>query len=187
MNILALVKTASNIMTACFIAGCVLNAIAALISPIVIASRWLSLLVAIFTFIAALLTTAAAIIATVMWTIFRNTFLSQPGLNISAYLGRQMFVFMWLGAAFSILGWLAHAGMCCCGASERDVRTGRRPGSRYGYPGGIVPVREKDKDGKKRWHAVIVDKVPAMKQKLMKQKLPVFRRSKRGEADEVSS
>lgn len=183
VNILALVKIASNVATAFFIAGCVLNTVAALASPIVLLSRWWSLPMAIFTFIAALLTTAAAIIATVMWTIFRRTFLSQPTLNISAYLGAQMFVFMWLGAAFSILGWLAHTGMGCCCASDRDIKTGRRPGNRHAYPEGMVPVKEKEGGkGKKKWHAVLVDNVPAMKRKL-----PVFRRRKGDGEDTVSS
>ncbi len=58
---------------------------------------------------------------------------SQPGLNIGAGLGTQMFVFMWIATACAVSGWLVQLGLGCCCASRRDVGTGRRRGRRSAY------------------------------------------------------
>lgn len=130
------------------------------LSFLTIYSRWVSGVYAVWTFISALLTAVATIIATVMFIIFRNVITSQAGLNIGAKIGNQMFAFMWIGAACSIIAWLIHVGMCCCGASRRDVKSGRRMGSKKAYSSGMVPHDEKNGGAKKR-------------------KLPVFTRGKR--------
>ena len=80
-----------------------------------------------------------------MFIIFRETITSQRGLNIGAEVGTQMFAFMWIGAVGCILGAVVHLGLGCCGASRRDVRMGRRKGSRAGYltGGGEGVVDEK--------------------------------------------
>ncbi|KAH6722286.1 SUR7/PalI family-domain-containing protein [Leptodontidium sp. 2 PMI_412] len=136
-DILNLIKIASRVMFGFYLTGICMNFLSIFIAPIALKSRWWSFPLTIWTFIAALLTTAATIIATVMAVIFRNTLTSQPDLNISASIGRQMFGFMWTGSAFSILGFLIHLCMSCCCASRRDVRTGRRKGrlSAYGDAG----------------------------------------------------
>ena len=53
-----------------------------------------------------------------------------------------MFAFMWTAAAGAIVGWLVQLGMCCCCASRRDVRRGKKVGRRRAYGQGEVPVRE---------------------------------------------
>ena len=50
-----------------------------------------------------------------------------------AALGTQMFVFMWIATSFAILAWIINWGMCCCCASRRDVKTGRRRGNSAAY------------------------------------------------------
>lgn len=132
-DILDLIKLASHFMFGFFLTGVCMNFVNIFITPIVLKSRWWSFPIAIWTFISALLTTAAAVIATVMFVIFRNVITSQAGLNIGASLGTQMFAFMWIGAAFSIFGFLIHLGLSCCCASKRDVRTGRRRGNKKAY------------------------------------------------------
>ncbi|KAK0107189.1 hypothetical protein ONS95_003894 [Cadophora gregata] len=136
-DILSLIRIASHVMFGFYLTGICMNFLSIFIAPITLKSRWWSFPFAIWTFIAALLTTAATIIATVMAVIFRNVATSQPSLNISASIGEQMFGFMWTGSAFSIFGFLIHLGMSCCCASRRDVRTGRRKGrmSAYGDAG----------------------------------------------------
>jgi len=136
-DILKLIRIASHVMFGFYLTGICMNFLSIFIAPITLKSRWWSFPFAIWTFIAALLTTAATIIATVMAVIFRNVATSQPDLNISASIGEQMFGFMWTGSAFSIFGFLIHLGMSCCCASRRDVRTGRRKGrmSAYGDAG----------------------------------------------------
>ena len=58
-------------------------------------------------------------------------------LNISAEIGNYLFGFMWTASAFAIFAWLVQTGLCCCCASRRDVRTGRKRGSEKAY-GGVV-------------------------------------------------
>lgn len=149
-NILNLIKIASHLMFGFFITGLCMNFVNIFLSPIVLYSRWWSLPFAIWTFISALLTTAATVIATVMFVIFRNVITSQPGLNINAGLGTQVFVFMWIATACTVFGWLVQLGLGCCCASRRDVRTGRRRGRRSAY--GDVGSDEKERPiGGGRW------------------------------------
>jgi len=126
-----------------------MNFVNIFLAPIVIYSRWISFPFAIWTFISALLTTAATIIATVMFIIFRNVLTSQAGLNIGANLGNDMFAFMWIGTAFSIFGFVIHLCLSCCGASRRDVRTGRRKGNKNAYSvNGVSNMNEKSRKRK---------------------------------------
>ncbi|KAI9729886.1 MAG: hypothetical protein M1818_008326 [Claussenomyces sp. TS43310] len=140
-TILDLIRLASQIMFGFFISGIVMNFISIFIAGIALSSRWWSLPLAIFTFIAALLTTAATIIATVMFIIFKNVITSQPGLNIQATIGTQMFAFMWTATACSLIAFIIHLSLSCCCASRRDVRTGRRTGSKKAY-GEHTPEQE---------------------------------------------
>ncbi|TVY41484.1 SUR7 family protein pun1 [Lachnellula cervina] len=135
-NILDLIKIASRVMFGCFLTGVCMNFLSIFVAPVTLYSRWWELPFAIWTFIAALLTAAGAIIGTVMFVIFRNVITSQAGLNIGAEIGTQMFAFMWVGAAFSIFGWVIHLCLICCCASRRDVKTGRRKGDKGAFLNG---------------------------------------------------
>ncbi|KUJ12054.1 uncharacterized protein LY89DRAFT_673843 [Mollisia scopiformis] len=150
-NILKLIKIASHVMFGFFLTGICMNFVSIFLAPITLYSRWWSLPFAIWTFIAALLTTAASVIGTVMSVIFRNVATSQSGLNIGAEIGTDMFAFMWVASAFSIFGWLIHLCLMCCCTSRRDVRTGRRKGRRSAY--GDVGSDEKKRAtaGGRRW------------------------------------
>jgi len=75
-NILNLIKIASHIMFGFFLAGICMNAVNIFLAPITLYSRWWSFPFAIWTFISALLTAVATIIATVMFIIFRNVITS---------------------------------------------------------------------------------------------------------------
>lgn len=118
-----------------FLTGVCLNFINMFVVPASVFSRWGNVPIAISTFLGALLTTAGAIIATVMFVIFRNVITSATELNIKSNIGTEMFVFMWFGAAGSLLAWLIQMGMFCCCASRRDVRTGRKRGNKKAYEG----------------------------------------------------
>jgi len=127
-----------------------MNFVSIFLVAVVLYSRWWSLPIAIWTFIAALLTTTAAIIGTVMSVIFKNVLTSQPGLNIGASIGTDMFAFMWVGAGFSFLGFAIHLGMSCCCASRRDVISGRRKGRLSAY-GDVKSDEKKRSIGGGRW------------------------------------
>jgi hypothetical protein len=117
-NILDLIKIASQIMFGFFLTSACLSFVLLFLMPISVLSRWWTLPIAILTFINALLCTAASVIATVMFVIFRNVISSVSELNISASIGNA---------------WLVQTGLCCCCASRRDVKTGRKKGSEKAY------------------------------------------------------
>ncbi|KAL9001164.1 MAG: hypothetical protein Q9169_000348 [Polycauliona sp. 2 TL-2023] len=131
---LALVRTASHWMFAFFLTGTCLALPTALLAPCSIFTRWASLPLTILTFLTAFTTTVASVIATAMFLIFRSAIQgAAESVNIQAQIGVKMFVFMWFASGAAILGWLIHFAQCCCCASERDVRTGRRKGRRKAY------------------------------------------------------
>ncbi|KAG9243045.1 SUR7/PalI family-domain-containing protein [Calycina marina] len=132
-KILKLIRIASHVMFGTFLTGVCMNFVSIFITPIVIKSRWWSFPIALWTFIAALLTIVGTVIATVMFIIFRNVITSQSDLNIGASVGTQMFAFMWVGTAFGIFGFIIHLCLSCCCASRRDVTTGRRKGNKAAY------------------------------------------------------
>ena len=116
-----------------FLTGTCLSFVLIFLMPLSVYTRWLALPVAILAFLNALFITAASIIATVMFIIFRNTISGVAELNISAEIGVTMFAFMWIASAFAIFAWLVQMGLCCCCASRRDVRKGKKRGSEKAY------------------------------------------------------
>jgi len=83
-----------------------------------------------------------------------NAFTSVTEINIGATLGIKMFVFMWIAAGCAILAFLIQLGECCCCASRRDVRTGRKRGSKKAWNTETVGISEKPRQrgmfGRKR-------------------------------------
>lgn len=132
-DILDLIKLVSQWMFGLFLTGTCLSFVLIFLMPLSIYTRWLALPVAILAFLNALFVTAASIIATVMFIIFCNTISGVAELNISAEIGVTMFAFMWVASAFAIFAWLVQMGLCCCCASRRDVRTGKKRGSEKAY------------------------------------------------------
>ena len=111
-----------------------------LLAPLSVFSRWATVPVAILTFLCAFTTTAACAIGTAMSVVLREVIKRQiKEINISAEVGIKMLVFMWIAAGFSIIGCLIQLGMCCCCASRRDVRIGRKIGRRSAYGDGETP------------------------------------------------
>lgn len=144
-TILNLIKLASHFMFGFFLTGLCMNCVSVFVAPITLYSRWWELPFTLWTFISALLTTAGAVIATVMFVIFRNVITSQTSLNIGATLGTQMFGFMWVGAAFSIFAFVIHLCLSCCCASRRDVKTGRRRGAKAAYGENALDEKKRTK------------------------------------------
>jgi hypothetical protein len=124
-----------------FLTGTCLTFVLIFLMPLSIFTRWLALPVAILAFLNALVVTVAAVIATAMFIIFRNTITGVAEINIGAELGTEVFIFMWIAAAFAIFAWLVQMGLCCCCASRRDVKTGRKRGSEKAYVSGVKGVQ----------------------------------------------
>ncbi|KAH1400250.1 hypothetical protein KXV85_006753 [Aspergillus fumigatus] len=76
----------------------------------------------ILTFLAALFTIVASVVATVMFSIFKNVFTSSGyDLNIGAELGSPMMAFMWIASAVNLLAFILELGSCCaacCGGRK---------------------------------------------------------------------
>ncbi|KAF2872563.1 SUR7/PalI family-domain-containing protein [Massariosphaeria phaeospora] len=128
-DILNLIKLASQVMFGLFLTSACLSFILMFIVPLSVFSRWATLPIAIITFLNALFVTVASVVATVMFVIFRNVIGSVQELNIKAEIGNYLFGFMWTASAFAIFAWLIQTSLCCCCASRRDIKTGRKRGN----------------------------------------------------------
>lgn len=76
--------------------------------------------------------------------IMQDAITSATQLNIGASIGIEMFAFMWIAAGTAILAWLIQLGMCCCCASRRDVKKGKKSGSKKAWHGDGPTMREKE-------------------------------------------
>jgi len=150
-DILHLIKVVSNWMFGLFLAGACLSFVMIPMVLLTVYTRWATLLITIFTFLAALFTTVATVIATVLFIIMQNAITSVEQLNIEGHIGTQMFAFMWIAAASSILAWLITLGQCCCCASRRDIKKGKKTGSKKAWGPEGAPVSEKSEKKKKGW------------------------------------
>lgn len=130
-----------------FLTAAVLTFLLLLSSPVVLGSRWYSLPFALAGFLDALLVVVASVIGTVISLVFKYAAESQSDLNIRAYVGLRMLVFVWVASGFALLAFVIHAGLGCCCASTRDISTGRKPlrGERYG-DGTVERERERESD-----------------------------------------
>lgn len=139
-NILDLVQIASNWMFACFLVGACLTFLCIFFCPMAFSKkpRWehkakriflRQLPITLLAFLAALFTTVATVIATVMWIIFRDTFTSASEVNIEAHIGSEMFAFMWIATGFNLIGFIMQlgtcCGVCCCTGRRKAERISR--------------------------------------------------------------
>lgn len=124
---LRLVRIASHCQFGFFIVSLPLSLLSVLLSPFTPRSRLLTLPIALLCFLCAFTTTIATVLATALWTIFRNVVESAGAqVNISATFGNEMLAFMWIAAGSSLIGAVIMLGECCCCRSRRDVKTGRK-------------------------------------------------------------
>jgi uncharacterized membrane protein len=93
----------------------------------------------------------ATVIATVMFIIMQNAVTSVEQLNIEGTIGKQMFAFMWIAAVTSILAFLITLGQCCCCASRRDIKKGKKTGSKKAWGPDGAPGSLNEKSEKKGW------------------------------------
>lgn len=126
-EILNILKICSHIMFAFFLAGTILAFVMVFLSPIAIFSRWVSLPMAFISSMTFFLIFAGSVIASVISFVFKYAATAQSTLNIHAYVGIRMFVFMWIATGFAFIGFVLHAGMGCCCTSRRDLKTGKKP------------------------------------------------------------
>lgn len=136
-NVLDIVHTASDWMFACFLVGACLSFICIFIAPFGFSKkpRWShkarrvfcrQLPMMILTFLALLFTAVGAVVATVMFVIFKNTFDSAAEFNIEAKLGTQMLAFEWIAVGMALIGFVMQlgtcCGVCCCTGKKKAMR-----------------------------------------------------------------
>lgn len=136
---LKLVRIASHWMFGFFLTSTVLTFLLIFIAPLIIShhQRYIhrgrriflrSLPLSIITFLNALFTIIASVIATAMFIIFRNVLTSQSDLNIEATLGVRMFAFMWIASGLNLIGFLWSLGnccaVCCCSGKRKAKKEG---------------------------------------------------------------
>jgi hypothetical protein len=137
INILHIVRTASWWMFAAFLLGIIATFLCIFFAPMGFSKkpRWQhkakriflrQLPITILTFLALLGTAVGALIATIMFVIFRNTFSSAAELNIEANLGLPMLAFMWIAVGFNLIGFFVQigtcCGVCCCTGRRKAIR-----------------------------------------------------------------
>ncbi|KAL1296864.1 hypothetical protein AAFC00_004481 [Neodothiora populina] len=142
-NDLDLIRIVSKWMFGLFLTGACMSFVMMFVQFVSVFSRWWAFVIMFFTFLTALFTCVATVVATVLFIILRNVLTSVAELNIGANLGNKMFAFMWIAAASSFLAFIIQLCLCCCCASRRDVRTGRKKGSKKAYTSDSLASNEK--------------------------------------------
>ena len=133
-----------------YLAGVCLSFVMMFLVPLSVYTRWATFPLMLLTFFAALCTTVAAVVATVLFVIAANAVSSVSQINIGASIGVEMFVFMWIGASTAILAWLIMLGQCCCCASRRDVKKGKKTGSKKAWVNSQSPAQMSEKPQRKK-------------------------------------
>ncbi|KAF2720801.1 hypothetical protein K431DRAFT_225773 [Polychaeton citri CBS 116435] len=149
-EILDLIRVVSHWMFGLFLTGACLTFVLIFLQPLTVFTRWGTLPIMIFTFLAALFTTVATIIATVMFIIMENAVTAATQLNIRAQIGIQMFAYMWIAAATAIIAWIIQLCLLCCCASRRDIKRGKKRGSKKAWEGS-AGVAGSDGNGRQGW------------------------------------
>jgi hypothetical protein len=128
-TILSLIRIASQWAFALYLLGAILSGLLIFLSPLSLYTRWASLPLVIVGFLAAASLVVSAGISTALFVIMQVAITSVTQLNIRAKVGVGMFACMWIGAIAATLAWIILFSGCCCCASRRDVRTGRKRGA----------------------------------------------------------
>jgi len=153
-NYLNIIRTASHAMFVFFFASTFTSFILVFLCPLAVYSRLTSIPIGFFALCSGLMTFLGTGISTGIWLVFKhqlNTY--APDMNIVPTVGLKMFIFMWIAAGFALIGGLGQAGMCCCGTSRRDIKTGRRVG-RKARTEGSVAVEENPALRRRWWGSV---------------------------------
>lgn len=133
LKYLDILKVASQWMFGLFMTGTCVSTVLIFLTPLAIYTRWAAGPIALLSFLTLLCIFVACIIATAIFIVFKIALTQVEDLNIGAILGAQMFGFMWTSAGCILIAFIIQSSLCCCCASRRDVRTGRKLGSKKAY------------------------------------------------------
>ena len=120
-------------MSAFFLIGACLSFILILLKPMMVFSRWTAFSIGLLSFVNAAFLVIASVVATVLFVIMRDVFNDAEQVNINAQIGSAMFAMIWTATVFALLAWIIDLALMCCCASRRDVRSGKKGGSKNAY------------------------------------------------------
>ena len=116
-----------------FLTGACLTFVLIFIQLVSLYSRWWSFALMVLNFLNAVFITVAAVVATAMFVLMQTKLQGQNSVQIEARIGNTMFALMWIASAFAIFAFVIQLCLLCCCASRRDVRRGKKRGSRKAY------------------------------------------------------
>ncbi|KAF2664640.1 hypothetical protein BT63DRAFT_483327 [Microthyrium microscopicum] len=116
---LTILKVASQVMFGLFLTGLLLDFLMVITIPFSMRNGWLQCFITIFSLLAALCTTVAALIATAIFVIITKAATGVTELHIGATIGKKMFAFMWIASACTLIAWLLQTSVCCCCRKRR--------------------------------------------------------------------
>ena len=96
-----------------------------------------------------------------MFLIFRNVVQgAEQSVNIIPTIGVEMFVYMWIATGTAIGGWLVVFAGCCCCASRRDIKLGRKRGRSEAWirSGEVPPVEIREREEREKKERKIKEK-----------------------------
>lgn len=119
---LELAKGASYWMFVSWLVGVIFTFLEVCLSWVAICSPILAGFTSAIAGVAMGATTAGAVMATTIYSLFRSTFEKAPEVTINGILGKEMFIYMWMSVGFTMAGFIFHCAMCCCMRSEKEYR-----------------------------------------------------------------
>ena len=151
---LYIIRTASQTMFVLFFASTFTSFLAIFLCPLAVYSRLVSIPIALFALLSALMTFVATGISTGMWSVFqRQLQVYGADMHVVPSIGRKMSIFTWIAAGCALFAAFGQLGMMCCGTSRRDIRTGRRVGRKLRSQV-AMPVEENPALRRRWWGSV---------------------------------
>ncbi|KAI9652677.1 MAG: hypothetical protein M1831_006664 [Alyxoria varia] len=132
-QVFQLIKTASAVMFTGVLLSTILTILLTLTTITGLYSRWASFASGILNGITFVLVATSSAIATAIAVTVKSQVADRPEVGIGVTVGAKMQGLMWGALALVGLSLVVQICLCCCCASRRDVRLGRRPGSREAY------------------------------------------------------
>jgi len=137
-----------------FFASTFTSFLAIFLCPLAVYSRLVSIPIALFALLSALMTFIATGISTGMWMIFRHQLIEYAAdMQVIPSVGQKMTIFTWIASGCALFAAIGQLGMMCCGTSRRDIKTGRRVGRKLRSQV-AMPVEENPALRRRWWGSV---------------------------------
>ena len=151
---LYIIRTASQTMFVLFFASTFTSFLAIFLCPLAVYSRLVSIPIAFFALLSALMTLIGTGISTGMWMVFKHQLIQYAAdMHVVPSVGKKMTIFTWIATGCALFAAFGQLGMTCCGTSRRDIKTGRRVGRKMRSQV-AMPVEENPALRRRWWGSV---------------------------------